>query len=53
MAILLTVTGPNCGVVTDRSGFGFDGSAPPTELVNFGVPFLLGQFTHYNNPNSS
>jgi hypothetical protein len=36
----------------DKSGFGFDGiSSLPQTAEN--VPFLLGEFTHYNNPISA
>ncbi len=36
----------DCGPLIFRSGFGFDGA----DVVTFtpGAPFLLGQFTHYN-----
>ncbi|MCB0054236.1 MAG: hypothetical protein KDE24_32355, partial [Caldilinea sp.] len=36
----------DCGNVVFRSGFGFDG----TDAASFAPdqPFILGQFTHYN-----
>ena len=40
------ISSADCGNVVFRSGFGFDGA----DSVSFqpGAPFLLGQFTHYN-----
>jgi uncharacterized repeat protein (TIGR01451 family) len=36
----------DCGPLVFRSGFGFDGA--DTVTFTSGEPFLLGQFTHYN-----
>lgn len=44
--------GADCSAVLDfsqQSGFGFDGTDGPI-VFNRGEAFLLGEFTHYNNP---
>jgi hypothetical protein len=41
-----TATAPDCGNVSDRSGYGFDGINGTTATND--VPFLLGEFTHFN-----
>lgn len=40
--------GTGCGPVSSRSGFGFNGS--DSLVFNPGDVFLIGEFTHYNNP---
>lgn len=40
------VGSPTCGELIFRSGFGFDGAN--SAAITPGMPFLLGQFTHYN-----
>ena len=33
-----------------KSGYRFDGNAPPPFVANEGIAFDLGKFTHFNNP---
>jgi hypothetical protein len=42
------------GTNTPNSGLGFDGIAPPAQVLPaLGNPFLLGSLRHYNNPINS
>jgi uncharacterized repeat protein (TIGR01451 family) len=44
-------TGSSCPPsldLTQQSGFGFDGSAPPALTFDSGEVFLVGELTHYN-----
>jgi uncharacterized repeat protein (TIGR01451 family) len=36
--------------LTQQSGFGFDGSAPPSMSFDSGEVFLIGELIHYNRP---
>lgn len=38
------------GSGTEKSGYKFDGVAPPTQTVNQDQIFDLGDFTHFNFP---
>ncbi len=33
-----------------QSGLGFDGSAPPSQIIALNTPFDLGSLLHFNNP---